>query len=422
MNATFYKILSNKVQIVYRKTPSEVSYVGIMVGSGTRDERKEEGGMAHFIEHCVFKGCRLQVADNRKQIKELSARDIIDKIEGVGGEINAYTTKEETTFYAATPKQQWKKALTLLANMVLRPTFPSKEVSKEVDVILDEIDSYEDSPSELIYDDFESLIFDQHNLSNPILGTKKSVRQIARKSENVHLFMQRQYRPENFVVFIQGNHTKEQVFQVVEKLFGGEWENRKEMPTPRLQPLSYTPQQRTYKRHTHQIHVMMGGRAYPIGHPKNLTLYLLNNILGGGSMSSMLNLTLRENKGLVYTIESQYTPLSDTGYWSIYFAADSKDKDECVKLILKQLKLLRDKPLSKPKLKRALQQLHGQMAISAENQENSSLAMAKLMLYHGFAPTWEETYEKIEKITASDLQQVAQEVFDERLVSTLIYE
>jgi len=411
MNTTFYKKLANNTRIVFRKTESQVSYVGIMVGTGTRDELPEESGMAHYIEHCVFKGT-----------PTLSAKDIIDKIEGVGGEINAFTTKEETTFYAATPNKQWKRTLGLIADMVLRPTFPEKETEKEVGVILDEIDSYEDSPSELIYDDFENLIFAGHPLSRPILGTKKSVRQIARRKHSAFTFLQRQYKSEYAVVFVQGKHKPEQVFQAIEQLFGGEWHASATPATTRLVPDHYTAEHRSYKKHTHQVHVMLGGRAYPIGHPKNLTLYLLNNILGGGSMSSRLNMALREKKGLVYTIESQYTPLSDTGYWSVYFAADSKDKDECIQLILNELSLLRDKPLSERQMKRALQQLHGQMAISAENQENNTLAMAKLMLYHDYAPTWEETYEQIAKITPAELQAVAQEVYNTQLISVLVYE
>jgi len=422
MNTTFYKKIGNNVQIVYRKTRSRVSYVGIMTGTGTRDELDAENGLAHYIEHCVFKGCRLQVADNRSQVKELTARDIIEKIEGVGGEINAYTTKEETTFYAATPNKQWKNTLTLLCDMILRPTFPKNETDKEVEVILDEIDSYEDSPSELIYDDFESLIFDQHSLSRPILGTKQSVKRIAKNNQIARQFMQRQYRPERTVVFVQGNHSFEQVTAAVEQLLGGDWYASSPTAAPRVPATTYIPQQRHYKKHTHQVHVMLGGRAYPIGHPKNLTLYLLNNILGGGSMSSRLNLALREKAGLVYTIESQYAPLSDTGYWSIYFASDAKDKDECIRLVMQELKSLRDTQLTKRQLKRALTQLHGQMAISAENQENNALAMAKLMLYHGFAPTWEETYERITQITTEQLQEVACEIYDERKISTLIYE
>lgn len=419
MNETFYKILPNGVRIVYRQRPSEVVYLGIMVGAGTRDEKEEESGLAHYIEHCVFKGCKPFQTPLSNQGKELTARDIIDQIEGVGGEINAYTTKEETTFYAATPKRYWKRALKLIASMILHPTFPKEETEKEVEVILDEIESYEDSPSELIYDDFESLVFKGHPLARPILGTRKSVRALAKSKSIAQEFMARNYTSDQMVVFAQGDVSLSQLETLTNQLF----KDIKAGGTSHT-PYDATPKEHEvrYKKHTHQVHVMLGGLAYPIGHKKQLALYLLNNILGGGSMSSKLNLLLREKKGLVYTIESQYTPLSDTGYWSIYFASDKKDKDECIRLILGQLEAFRKHPISQHQLQKSLQQLHGQMAISSENQENNALAMAKLMLYHGCAPTWEETFQKIAQLTPDDLFDVAQEIFHPSNIYTLIYE
>ncbi|MCQ2311805.1 MAG: insulinase family protein [Paludibacteraceae bacterium] len=419
MNETFYKILPNGVQIVYRQRPSEVVYLGIMVGAGTRDELEEESGLAHYIEHCVFKGCKPFPNLLSNQGKELTARDIIDQIEGVGGEINAYTTKEETTFYAATPKRYWKRALKLIASMILHPTFPKEETEKEVEVILDEIESYEDSPSELIYDDFESLVFKGHPLARPILGTRKSVRALAKSKSIAQEFMARNYTSDQMVVFAQGDVSLSQLETLTNQLF----KDIKAGGTSHA-PYDAAPKEHEvrYKKHTHQVHVMLGGLAYPIGHKKQLALYLLNNILGGGSMSSKLNLLLREKKGLVYTIESQYTPLSDTGYWSIYFASDKKDKDECIRLILGQLEAFRKHPISQHQLQKSLQQLHGQMAISSENQENNALAMAKLMLYHGCAPTWEETFRKIAQLTPDDLFDVAQEIFHPSNIYTLIYE
>ncbi len=418
MNETFYKFLPNGVRIVYRYRPSEVVYLGVMVGTGTRDEREDESGLAHYIEHCVFKGCKTSQSPN-SPAKELTARDIIDQIEGVGGEINAYTTKEETTFYAATPKKHWKKALQLIASMILNPTFPKEETEKEVEVILDEIESYEDSPSELIYDDFESLVFKGHPLARPILGTRKSVRALAKNKSVAEQFMVRNYTAEHIVIFAQGDLSIHQLEALANQLF----KDVKEGAAPHSPYHSATQEHEIrYKKHTHQVHVMLGGLAYPIGHKKQLALYLLNNILGGGSMSSKLNLLLREKKGLVYTIESQYTPLSDTGYWSIYFASDKKDKDECIRLVLKQLESFRKHPISQHQLQKSLQQLHGQMAISSENQENNALAMAKLMLYHGCAPTWEETFQKIAQLTPEDLFDVAQEIFHPSNIYTLFYE
>ena len=412
MSETFYHNLPNGVQIVHRKTTSPVVYVGIMVGAGTRHELPNENGMAHYIEHCVFKGT-----------EHYTARQIINHIEGIGGEINAYTTKEETTFYAATLNNHFRTTLHLLADMVLHPTFNKRETDKEVTVILDEIESYNDSPSELIYDDFENMVFEGSSLAMPILGTKKTLRRIS-KSPNYPLqWMAEHYRPERMVLFVLGNVTTKQVIAAAER------ELLSYTPSPianRQSPIANTPSpiaySRTYKRHTHQTHIMLGSHAYPIGHPKQLTMYLLNNILGGGSMSSRLYLSLREKHGLVYNIDSQAVPLSDTGYWNIYLACEPQHKDQCLELCHKELQTLRDVRLTSSQLQRALRQLEGQMAISAENQENNALAMAKQMLYHHRAPAWQETFAKVTEITPTQLQEVANEVFAPEKIYTLLYD
>ena len=413
MYDTFYHILPNGVQIVHRKTNSPVVYVGLMIGAGTRHEQANENGMAHYIEHCVFKGT-----------EHYNARQIINHIEGIGGEINAYTTKEETTFYAATLCNHFRTTLHLLADMVLRPTFNKKETDKEVTVILDEIESYNDSPSELIYDDFENMVFEGSSLAMPILGTKKTLRRISKSPEIALNWMKTHYRPERIVLFVQGNVSTKQVISSAERELGevphisslsshSSLSSQSSMPSATI---------RTYKRHTHQTHVMLGSHAYPIGHPKQLTMYLLNNILGGGSMSSRLYLSLREKHGLVYNIDSQAVPLSDTGYWNIYLACEPQHKEQCLELCHKELQMLRDVRLSSSQLQRALRQLEGQMAISAENQENNALAMAKQMLYHHHAPAWQETFAKVKEITAEQLQDVANEVFAPEKIYTLLYD
>ena len=413
MSETFYHNLPNGVQIVHRKTTSPVVYVGIMVGAGTRHELPEENGMAHYIEHCVFKGTQ-----------HYTARQIINHIEGIGGEINAYTTKEETTFYAATLRQHFRTTLHLLADMVLHPTFCKKETDKEVTVILDEIESYNDSPSELIYDDFENMIFDGSSLAMPILGTKKTLRRISKSPDIALNWIKQHYRPERMVLFVLGNVTTKQVISAAER------ELAPLSPPLRGEAISLPFREgtglgfsRTYRRHTHQTHIMLGSHAYSIGHPKQLTMYLLNNILGGGSsMSSRLYLSLREKYGLVYNIDSQAVPLSDTGYWNIYLACEPQHKDHCLELCHKELKQLRDTTLTSAQLLRALRQLEGQMAISAENQENNALAMAKQMLYHHHAPAWQETFAKVQQITPTQLQDVANEVFDAEKIYTLLYD
>ena len=418
MYETFYHNLPNGVQIVHRLTSSPVVYVGIMIGAGTRHEQPEENGMAHYIEHCLFKGT-----------EHYTARQIINHIEGIGGEINAYTTKEETTFYAATLSNHFRTTLHLLADMVLRPTFNKKETDKEVTVILDEIESYNDSPSELIYDDFENMIFEGSSLAMPILGTKKTLKRISKSPQYPLDWMAQHYRPERMVLFVQGNVSTKQVIAAAEKelLSSSPYRPIDYRPIDyRPSPIAYSPSpiaySRTYKRHTHQTHVMLGSHTYPIGHPKQLTMFLLNNILGGGSMSSRLYLSLREKYGLVYNIDSQAVPLSDTGYWNIYLACEPQHKDQCLELCHKELKQLRDTRLTATQLQRALRQLEGQLAISAENQENNALAMAKQMLYHHRAPQWQETFAKVQKITPEQLQEVANEVFAPEKIYTLLYD
>ena len=413
MSETFYHNLPNGVQIVHRKTSSPVVYVGIMVGAGTRHEQANENGMAHYIEHCVFKGT-----------EHYTARQIINHIEGIGGEINAYTTKEETTFYAATLSNHFRTTLHLLADMVMRPTFNKKETDKEVTVILDEIESYNDSPSELIYDDFENMVFEGSSLAMPILGTKKTLRRISKSPEIALSWMQQHYRPERMVLFVQGNVTTKQVISAAERELGEVPHISSLSSYSSHSSLSSMPSatSRTYKRHTHQTHIMLGSHAYPIGHKKQLTMYLLNNILGGGSMSSRLYLSLREKHGLVYNIDSQAVPLSDTGYWNIYLACEPQHKEQCLELCHKELKQLRDTRLTAAQLQRALRQLEGQMAISAENQENNALAMAKQMLYHHHAPAWQEVFAKVKEISSEQLQDVANEVFAPEKIYTLLYD
>ena len=410
MYETFYHNLPNGVQIVHRPTLSPVVYVGIMIGAGTRHEQPNENGMAHYIEHCLFKGTQ-----------HYTARQIINHIEGIGGEINAYTTKEETTFYAATLNNHFRTTLHLLADMVLRPTFNKKETDKEVTVILDEIESYNDSPSELIYDDFENMIFEGSSLAMPILGTKKTLKHISKSPDHPLNWMKQHYRPERMVLFVQGNVTTKQVIAAAEKELASFASSSSSSSVSSPSSLSAS-KERVYKRHTHQTHIMLGSNSYPIGHPKQLTMFLLNNILGGGSMSSRLYLSLREKHGLVYNIDSQAVPLSDTGYWNIYLACEPQHKNQCLELVQKELHNLRDVKLTSAQLQRALRQLQGQLAISAENQENNALAMAKQMLYHHRAPQWQETFAKVQKITPEQLQDVANEVFDTNKIATLLYD
>ena len=428
---TFYHFLPNGLKIVHRRTPSPVAYVGVMVGAGTRHERPEENGMAHYIEHCVFKGTAHH-----------SARQIIHAIEGIGGEINAYTTKEETTFYAAILCEHVQLTLHLIAEMILQPAFKKEETDKERMVIMDEIESYNDSPSELIYDDFESLLFDGTSLALPILGTRKTLRHISSRPDFPLQWMASHYTPDRMVVFCQGDINPERFFKLAEREFGflrnsaaitdsQPTVNRRSTDGQAGNSYDSVSQQNgpglpvrtvAYKKHTHQIHAMLGGHAYPLGHENQLPMFLLNNILGGGSLNSRLNLCLREAKGLVYTVESTYTPLSDTGYWCIYWACDPQDYGYSLQLVRNELDKMADKEMSPSALHKALVQLRGQLAISAQNQENSALAMAKSVLYHGSAPEWQQTMEKIERTDTGLLRHIAQTLFAPQNTYILTYE
>ena len=293
---------------------------------------------------------------------------------------------------------------------------------------LDEIESYNDQPSELIYDDFESLVFAGSSLAQPILGTKKTLRHISSKPEFAKRWMSEHYTPERMVVFCQGNVKPEKMFKIAEKEFGWMSSNSNNVKHTLNIGQTYVPHTFTneheahYKKHTHQVHAMLGGQAYPLGHEKQLALFLLNNILGGGSLNSRLNLSLRESKGLVYTVESTYTPLSDTGYWCVYWACDPEDYSRSVGLVRNELDKLMDVQLSDTALHNALGQLRGQLAISAQNQENSALALAKSVLYRGYAPEWQETFAKIAQTSAKELLDVANDLFCVENCFILTYE
>ena len=418
--------LSNGIRVVHRRTLSQIAYTGVMVGAGTRDEEPQENGLAHFIEHTVFKGT-----------EKRSARQLIDRIENVGGELNAYTTKEETAYYAATLPNYVGRTMELLADMLFRPAFPKAEVEKERQVIYDEIESYNDSPSELIYDDFESLVFDGYSIARPVLGTRKTLRYF--NADKARRFMRETYTPERMVVFVLADLPAEKVLRYAERYFlsivprsmhdssEGVSKSYTNFCTPynttrvREMPVRYVPRTADYHRHTHQTHVMLGGRAYPIGHERQLALYLLNNILGGGSISSRLNMLIREQKGLVYTVESQYTPLSDSGYWSVYFATDPENREECIRLVYEELKRFRETELSPSALHRALCQIRGQMAVSADNSENAALSMAKQVLHTGRAVSWEESWAEMQQFSASFLRETAEEIYAENGLSMLQY-
>lgn len=398
--------LPNGLRIIHAYHDSPVAYCGFAIDAGTRDEAPHEQGMAHFVEHLLFKGTRKR-----------HSWHIVNRMEHVGGDLNAYTNKEETVVYCAFLVEHLPRAVELLADIVFHSTFPQAEIDKEVEVIIDEIQSYEDSPSELIFDDFEELLFPDHPLGRNILGKPERLREFT--TRDALDFTRRLYRPENMVFFVQGRVDFKRVIRLLEKAAGdvpqGTATRRRDVP-----PL-YVPRKLSLNRHTHQAHVMMGARAYEANNEKRTALYLLNNLLGGPGMNSRLNVSLRERSGLVYTVEANLMSYTDTGVFCIYFGADPTDIEHCIRLVHKELKRLRDTPLSPARLAAAKKQLIGQIGVARDNFENRALDMAKTFLHHDHMEKPEEVFRRIDALTAHQLWEVANEVMTEENLSTLIY-
>ena len=398
--------LSNGLRIIHEPSSSKVAYCGFAVDAGTRDEAENEQGMAHFVEHLIFKGTR-----KRK------AWHILNRMENVGGDLNAYTNKEETVIYSAFLTEHFGRALELLADIVFHSTFPQNEIEKETEVIIDEIQSYEDTPSELIFDDFEDMIFRNHPLGRNILGRPDLLKKF--RSEDAMAFTSRFYQPSNMVFFVLGDFNFQKIVRQVEKLLVDlplvTVENQRTIP-----PL-YVPEQLVVHKETHQAHVMIGSRGYNAYDDKRTALYLLNNILGGPGMNSRLNVSLRERRGLVYTVESNLTSYTDTGAFCIYFGTDPEDVDTCLKLTYKELKRMRDVKMTSSQLMAAKKQLIGQIGVASDNNENNALGMAKAFLHYNKYESSESVFRRIEALTAEGLLEVANEMFAEEYLSTLIY-
>lgn len=400
--------LKNGLRIIHLPSTASVVYCGYQIAAGTRNEQAGEEGIAHFCEHVTFKGTARR-----------NALQIINSLERVGGELNAYTNKEDTTYYAAIHRDHFSKAVDLLTDIVFNSQYPQAEIDREVEVICDEIESYNDSPAELIYDDFENILFEGHPLGHNILGEADLLRSFT--TEDALRFTNQYYRPDNAIFFVYGDVDFKRLKKMLETGLKGIV--RPEMP--RQQPTA-VPQSKpamiTRHRDTHQAHVLTGCRAYDINHPQRITLYLLNNILGGPGLSSRFNLSLRERHGLVYTVESSMVSYSDTGLWSVYFGCDTKDVAKCRRLVRNELDKLMEKKLSLAQLKSAKQQLKGQIAIACDNRENFALDFGKSFLHYGHEKDIDTLYDKIDHVTADDIQQVATELFATDNMTTLVYE
>ena len=398
--------LPNGLRIIHTPSPTSVAYCGYAIDAGTRDELPREAGLAHFVEHMLFKGT------TRRR-----AWHILNRMENVGGDLNAFTNKEETVVYSAFLKKDFTRALELLTDIVFNSTFPQHEMDKECGVILEEIECYEDTPSELIFDDFEGILFPNHALGHNILGTPRHVKRF--NTSSCLSFKERYYHPANAVLFVYGNIPFSRIVMWAERLTShipsGE-PNR-----GRTAPLPYTPCRVEKTRRTHQMHVMMGCTAYSATDSRRTGLYLLNNMLGGPGMNSRLNLALRENSGLVYNVESNLVSYTDTGVFNIYFGTDANDADRCMELALNELHRLCKYPLTTLQLSAAKKQLIGQVGVAADNFENSALGMAKTFLHYNRCEGSEALFRRIEALTPKELWDIANELFAPDNLTTLIY-
>lgn len=412
--------LSNGLRIIHRPSKAQVVYCGYQINAGTRDEKPGEEGLAHFCEHATFKGTA-----RRK------AWHVINSLENVGGDLNAYTNKEGTVYHASLLREHMPRAIDLLTDIVFHSVYPQSEIEKEVEVICDEIESYNDSPAELIYDEFESLLFDGHPLGHNILGTSENVRNFT--SEDARRFTGRHYRPDNSIFFIDGDVDFDHVVCLLCKAHGARRTTATTADKPSknseetskkphfIEPTVQGGSVITRIRNTHQAHVMVGTQAYSIHHPRRMALYLLNNILGGPGMNARLNISLRERKGLVYTVESSMVSYGDTGAWCIYYGCDPHNIQRCHRLARRELTKLMDHPLTERQLSAAKKQIKGQIGVACDNRESFALDFGKSFLHYGWEKDLDNLYRHIDQLTADDLLLTAREVFDSSRLITLVY-
>lgn len=405
--------LDNGLRVIHRPDSSPIVYCGYQINAGTRDEKPGEEGLAHFCEHTTFKG-----TSRRK------AWHVLNGLESVGGDLNAFTTKEDTVYYAAILKEHASRAVDLLTDIVFHSVYPQHELDKEVEVVCDEIESYNDSPSELIFDEFENMIFEGHPLGHNILGTADNVRRFT--TVDAQRFTRRHYRPDNAVFFIAGDVDFK---KIVRQLQRADWAETPHVPHASVAPIapngpfaSNPPSSLTVNRNTHQAHVMLGCRAYDIHDDRRMSLYLLNNMLGGPGMNARLNLSLRERHGLVYTVESTMVSYSDTGLWAIYFGCDPHDVKRCMRLVRRELDKVMEKPLSAVQLAKAKKQLKGQIGVACDNRESFALDFGKSFLHYGWEKDISTLFRNIEAITPEGIQQVARELMAPDRLTTLVYQ
>ena len=401
-----YHELKNGIRLVHRQQRGGVAHLGVIIHAGSRDEAENQQGLAHFIEHLIFKGTRKR-----------SNYQVLSRLENVGADLNAFTTKEDTSVYASVQSRYFRRAAELLADIVFHSVFPEKEIEKEKAVIIDEINSYKDNPAEWIHDEFDELVFGNHPLGRNILGTKARLK--AYNRNDIIRFRDTNYVPSNIVISSVSGLPLSSVIQIAERFFG-------DIPgassSSVRQPFTgYIPRNITKKYSRHQAHVVIGNITCHAHDPRRYSMTLLNNMLGGPAMNSRLNIALREKNGIAYNLESNFQPFSDTGLFSIYCGADEAQMPRAIELIHKEINRFRNVILSSSALHTAQKQLKGQLAISIESHQNEMLAMGKNILVYGKVDPVEEIYRRIDAVSASGLLEMANEAFDPSQLSTLIF-
>ena len=400
-------VLKNGIRLIHQESKSPVSHFGVLINTGSRDEEADEQGIAHFIEHVIFKGTRSRRAFH-----------ILNRIEDVGGELNAYTTKEETAVYSTFLSEYYQRSMELISDILINSTFPAKELEREKEVVIEEINSYKDNPSELIFDEFEEILFDGHPLARNILGTPELLKTF--NKNNILQFMDENYHTDQIVLSSVGSISMNRFIHLAEKYFGAVPENIR--TKKRSDPYNYKPETRIVQKDTYQAHCIIGNLSPDVFSPRRMPMILLNNIMGGPSMNSRLNMVLRERNGMAYNVESSYTSYFDTGEFTVYFGTDKENMDHALRLVNKEFKKIKEQHLGILQLSRAKKQLIGQLAISTENREDLMLSLGKSLLFFNKVDSMEVIFERIEKIVSSEILDMANEVFDEPQSSILIYQ
>ncbi|MEB0263292.1 MULTISPECIES: pitrilysin family protein [unclassified Mucilaginibacter] len=399
--------LPNGIRILFKHSPSPITHCCFVLNAGSRDELPQKEGLAHFIEHLLF-----------KETERRNTPQILNRLELVGADLNAYTTKEYTCIHASLLKQHLERTVDLFEDILFHSTFPEDEMEKERGVILDEISSYLDQPEEAIQDDFEEYLFKGHPIGNNILGTPESVGVL--NGADIKQFITANNNTHQMIFAVYGDYDFKKLVKLCEKYFGSVPENTNQKQRIAPEPISHGIY--TLKKPISQTHCIIGGRAYPSAHQNKYGLLLLNNVLGGMGMSNRLNLEIREKHGIAYTIESNYTSLTDTGIFSIYFGTDAEKAGKALKLTHKELKKLRENKLGAVQLRQAKEKFIGQIALAEESRMSLIISMAKSLMDFGRIDSLEDIFAKINAVTAEDLLEISNEIFDNDRMITLLFE